>query len=174
MVTRPTSDKIKETLFNILAPHLYDVNFLDLFAGSGGIGIEALSRGARHCTFIDNSKESANAIKKNLETTHFTEVSRVMCENVSTAVYNIRSNEPFDIVFMDPPYDKGFESPVLAALKNSGILADDALIVAEADIDTDFSFADELGYDIVRVKSYKNNKHVFLRIGQSADMEESG
>ena len=69
--TRPTSDRIKETLFNILSPMLYDVNFLDLFAGSGGIGIEALSRGAKSATFIEKDKEAVKCIKKNLETTHF-------------------------------------------------------------------------------------------------------
>ena len=163
METRPTSDKIKETLFNILAPDLYDVNFLDLFAGSGGIGIEALSRGACECTFIEKDKEAVACIRKNLETTHFTEVATVIPYDVLTSLYNIRTDRKFDIVFMDPPYKLGAERKVLQILSQLDIIDEDTKIIIESAKDTDFSFANEIGYEITRIKDYKNNKHVFLK-----------
>ena len=163
MTTRPTSDKVKETLFNILAPELYDAKFLDLFAGSGGIGIEALSRGAASCTFIEKEKNAVAAIKKNLETTHFTDKARVLAADVTTSLYNLHPEGGYDIIFMDPPYGLGLEKTVLAELAKSGAAGDDTLIVIEASSDTDMSYAQSLGFEITRIKQYKNNKHVFAR-----------
>lgn len=160
--TRPTSDKVKETLFNILAPHLYDVKFLDLFAGSGGIGIEALSRGARHATFIEKDKEAIACIKKNLETTHFTDSAKVVPYDVLSSLYNLASEDAYDIVFMDPPYGMELEKQVLGILANLDIINEDTMIIVEADIDTDFSYLEDMGYECHRVKEYKNNKHVFI------------
>ena len=163
MDTRPTSDKIKETLFNILAPDLYDAAFLDLFAGSGGIGIEALSRGASKCAFIEKDKEAVKCIRTNLETTRLTDRADVYPVDVLSFLHNLKSNQKYDIVFMDPPYKVGLEKSVLAILAGCDITTDDAMIICESAIDTDYSFADELGFDITRIKEYKNNKHVFLR-----------
>lgn len=160
--TRPTSDKVKETLFNILQPHLYGVRFLDLFAGSGGIGIEALSRGAREAVFIEKDKEALNCINKNIATTHFEEKAVVIASDVFSGLYNITSKEPFDIIFMDPPYNTGLEEQVLNVLKNAYYVSEDTLIVVEADVNTDFSYVDDLGFTITKIKEYKNNKHVFM------------
>lgn len=162
--TRPTSDKIKETLFNILADRLYEVNFLDLFSGSGGIGIEALSRGAAHCTFIEKDKSAISCIKKNLDTTHFSEKATIVPYDVLTSLHNIDSRGGFDIVFMDPPYDHEIEKRVLAELAGSDLINDDSLIIVESSIDTDFAFAAGLGFEVIRIKEYKNNKHVFIRL----------
>ena len=163
MDTRPTSDKIKETLFNILAPHLYGIRFLDLFAGSGGIGIEALSRGASHCTFIEKDKEAVACIRKNLETTHFTDAATVLPHDVMTSLYNLRVKDKYDIVFLDPPYRLGAESKVLQILSGLDIIDEDTMIIIESAADTDLSYAYDMGYEITRIKEYKNNKHVFLR-----------
>ncbi len=162
--TRPTQDKIKETLFNILAPDIYGVNFLDLFAGSGAIGIEALSRGAKRCTFIEKDKNAVYAIRKNLETTHFTDKATVISSDVLASLYNLVSSEKYDIVFMDPPYSLGLEDKVLRILAGLDIINEDTLIIIEAKADNDLSFATGLGYDITRIKEYKNNKHVFLKL----------
>ncbi len=164
MNTRPTGDKIKETLFNILAPSLYGVSFLDLFAGCGGIGIEALSRGAKDCTFIEKDKDAVRCIKKNLETTGFTDVSTVMFQDVLSALYNLHPKKPFDIVFMDPPYDENLYERVLSIIRGSSVIDEDTMIIAEASSGYDFSFADSLGYTVTRIKDYKNSKHVFLRL----------
>lgn len=162
--TRPTSDKIKETLFNILAPDLYDVKFLDLFAGSGAIGIEALSRGARYATFIEKDKNAVECIKKNLQTTHFTDTAQVIPYDVLSSLYNLDHSEPYDIVFMDPPYDAGVERTVLSILASSQLINKDSIIIVEARMDTDFDFLDDYGFTAYRVKEYKSNKHVFIKL----------
>ena len=161
--TRPTSDKIKETLFNILAPELYGVTFLDVFAGSGAIGIEALSRGAKSCVFIEKDKAALSCIRKNLETTHFTDVSEVYSQDAVAALHNLGPKRYFDIVFMDPPYKLGLERSVLTFLAGSKMVDGNSLIIVEADMDTDLSYVDDIGFDNVRVKNYKNNKHVFIK-----------
>ncbi|MBO4267225.1 MAG: 16S rRNA (guanine(966)-N(2))-methyltransferase RsmD [Lachnospiraceae bacterium] len=163
MNTRPTSDKIKETLFNILAFDLPGVYFLDLFSGSGGIGIEALSRGAKFCTFIEKDKDALACIRKNLDTTGFTGKSEVMGHDVFSTLYNLHPKEKYDIVFMDPPYDSGFEKNALSILAHLDIISDEAVIIIESSKDTDYSFAEGLGFTVTRVKDYKNNKHVFLK-----------
>lgn len=162
--TRPTSDKVKETLFNIINPYIYDSRFLDLFAGSGGIGIEALSRGAREAVFIEKDKEAVSCIKKNIETTHFTESSTVYPYDVFSTLYNLESYGAFDIIFMDPPYDNDYEKQVLKVLSKSPLVNEDTLIIVEASVETDFSFVDSIGFQVDRVKEYKNNKHVFISL----------
>lgn len=164
MDTRPTTDRIKETLFNILAPKIPGCRFLDLFAGSGAIGIEARSRGAAHAAFIDSSRQAVNIIRQNLNFTHLTENSRVIAGDVVRNVTGMDGERPYGIIFMDPPYDKGLEFQVLEALKDNTICDKDTLIVVEASQETDFTKAEELGYKIERVKEYgKKNKHVFLK-----------
>ncbi|MDO4188752.1 MAG: 16S rRNA (guanine(966)-N(2))-methyltransferase RsmD [Lachnospiraceae bacterium] len=161
--TRPTTDQIKETLFNILMPYLYDANFLDLFSGSGGIGIEALSRGSRYAVFVENSKPALKCIEDNLINTHFTDVSKIYPMDVFSALNQLEGKESFDIVFMDPPYDNEIERQVLERLVSSNIINSDSLIVIEASTNTDIDYVSELGYEIIKIKQYKNNMHVFLR-----------
>ncbi len=162
--TRPTSDKVKETLFNILAPHIYsDTEFLDLFAGSGAIGIEALSRGAGRAVFVEKGREAVSCIKENLKTTKFEDKASVINTDVLSALNRLEGREKFDLVFMDPPYNNEYEKDVLTFLSRSTLLNEDALIVVEADNTTDFDYLDELGYEVVKYKKYKNNCHVFLR-----------
>jgi len=159
---RPTTDRIKETLFNILAPRIYDVMFLDLFAGSGGIGIEALSRGAKGCVFVDNDRDSLNCIKENLKICNLSDKAQVVFSDATRAVMGLKARESkFDIIFLDPPYGKGLEKDVLYAMKDS-LLNEDGLIIVEADAETDFGYLGELGLEEVRVKEYGSNKHIFI------------
>lgn len=160
--TRPTSDKIKETLFNILNPRLYDARFLDLFAGTGGIGIEALSRGASFAVFVDNARAAAGCIQENLEFTKFEEQSLVYKQDVISALRSLEKLEPFDIVFMDPPYGKDLELQVLSYLKRSSVISDNTLVIVEANKHTDPAVFESYGYQISRIKEYKTNQHVFL------------
>lgn len=162
-MTRPTSDMIKETLFNIISDRLYNVSFLDLFSGSGQIGIEALSRGAASCTFIEKDKNAVASIRKNLETTHFTDKATVLPYDVLSSLGSIDRGEGFDIVFMDPPYNNGIEKSVLGILSGSDIIKKDSLIIVESSADTDFDYLDSLGFEVMRIKEYKNNKHVFIK-----------
>lgn len=161
--TRPTTDKTKETLFNVMQFDVPGAYFLDLFAGSGQIGLEALSRGAAYAVFVENSRKVASCIEENIHFTKFDKVSRLMMTDAVTAVRTLEGKYKFDIVFMDPPYNKELEKEVLIALSDSDILKDDTLIVVEASNDTDFDYLTELGYEIVKEKIYKTNKHVFIK-----------
>lgn len=104
METRPTTDRIKETLFNILQNDLPGCHFLDLFAGSGAIGIEALSRGAAKAVFVDNSKEALSCIRQNLEKTHLADRAIVIGQDCAGAILQLMQKNAFDIIFMDPPH----------------------------------------------------------------------
>lgn len=104
MDTRPTQDRTKETLFNVLQTEIAGSEFLDLFSGSGAIGIEALSRGARHATFVENAKPAIQCIKENITFTKFSDDSTIMEMDVFSALERLRGHEEFDIIFMDPPY----------------------------------------------------------------------
>ena len=161
--TRPTTDKTKETLFNVMQFDVPGAYFLDLFAGSGQIGLEALSRGAAYAVFVENSRKAAACIEDNIHFTKFDKVSRLMMTDAVTAVRTLEGKYKFDIVFMDPPYNKELEKEVLITLSDSDILKDDTLIVVEASNDTDFDYLTELGYEIVKEKIYKTNKHVFIK-----------
>ena len=162
MDTRPTTDRIKETLFNIIGPSMYDCIFLDLFSGSGGIGIEALSRGAREAIFVESNPKAMACIKDNLKFTKLDHKAATMTMDVMNALYNLEGDKVFDFIFMDPPYDRGLERKVLEYLSGSGLIYEDTVIIAEASRDTDFSYLDELDLTLVREKTYKTNKHVFI------------
>ena len=161
--TRPTTDKTKETLFNVMQFDVPGAYFLDLFAGSGQIGLEALSRGAAYAVFVENSRKAASCIEDNIHFTLFVMFSCLMMWDAVTEVRALEGKYKFDIVFMDPPYNKELEKEVLITLSDSDILKDDTLIVVEASNDTDFDYLTELGYEIVKEKIYKTNKHVFIK-----------
>ena len=160
--TRPTTDRIKETLFNILQPYIPDAVFVDIFSGSGGIGIEALSRGARKTYFIENAPKAISCIQDNLAFTKFTERAIVLKQDACAGLCGIYE-KTVDVIFVDPPYEQGHERRVLEVLKEMKYVTQDTLIVVEAALKTDFSYTEELGFDILREKEYKTNKHVFLK-----------
>ena len=160
--TRPTTDRIKETLFNILQPEIPGCRFLDLFSGSGAIGIEALSRGAEYAVFVEKNPKACTCIRENLSFTKLTDGGKLLNMDVLQALRSLEGGEPFDCIFMDPPYNKNLERQVLEYLKDSSLANTDTLIVTEADLHTDFSYVEELGYELSRSKEYKTNKHIFL------------
>lgn len=164
MDTRPTTDRIKETLFNMIQGDIPSSRFLDLFSGSGAIGIEALSRGADHAVFVENNKAATACIRDNLAFTRLADQAVVMESNAITAISMLESKkEFFDIIFMDPPYEKELEKEVLERLVHSPILDENTLIIVEASLDTDFSYLKEMGYLVIRDKIYKTNQHMFMR-----------
>jgi 16S rRNA (guanine966-N2)-methyltransferase len=125
---RPTSDKVKQALFNILGEKVKGASFLDLYAGTGGVGIEALSRGAEKVVFIDDSRDSLQAVKKNVEQTGFNDRAQVIPHRAETFLR--KTNERFDLVFLDPPYSLEVETP-LTLVWESGVLNPGAIVVAE-------------------------------------------
>lgn len=163
MDTRPTTDRIKETLFNVLQPYVPGSVFLDLFSGSGGIGIEAISRGARKAYFIERAPKAISCIEQNLAFTKFLDRGIVIKQDVLAALSGIRV-ENADIIFMDPPYHQELEKNVLSLLKNLPYVTEDTVIVVEADLHTPFDYLQDFGYQIVKEKRYKTNKHLFLKL----------
>ena len=169
--TRPTTDRIKETLFNMLQPALADCRFLDIFSGSGGIGIEALSRGAAYAVFIENNKRACMCIRQNLSFTKLADHATLLDMDALQALIFLENMnlektakpEPFDIIFMDPPYGKGLEAGILAHLSESVLVGSDTLIIVEEQRQEDFSYVSDLGFSMIRTKEYKTNKHVFLK-----------
>lgn len=164
--TRPTTDRIKETLFNMLQMDVPGARFLDLFSGSGAIGIEALSRGAREAVFVENQKKAADCIRENLRFTKLDKAAVVMQCDVFSALSRMDGQKPFEIIFMDPPYDHEFEKQVFGYIEEHrpSYVSEDTLIIAEARKDTDLSYLSQMDYEVVKVKEYKTNKHIFVKL----------
>ena len=159
--TRPTQDRIKETLFNMIQLQVPGSIFIDLFAGSGGIGIEALSRGAQKAYFIENAAGAYKCILSNLKTTHFEDVATVIKSDVVIGLRNIHESEA-DIIFIDPPYHEDLYQRTIIQLGSAPYVTTNTMIIIEAPLEADFDFVDELGFEIRREKEYKTNKHVFI------------
>jgi len=129
---RPTSDRLRETLFNILAPRIEGARFADLCAGSGAIGIEALSRGARHVTFIESSLKAARIISENLRNCGIREGYRVINRDALRALKNLASEQAqFDIIYFDPPYNSEIHTPVMWIIEMHDLLAEDGVVIVE-------------------------------------------
>lgn len=168
--TRPTTDRIKETLFNIIQDDVPGCMFLDLFSGSGAIGIEALSRGAKKAYLVEFGKEPLKCIRANLEKTRLTEEAVVLPVEVTYAISKLdKMGQQFDIIYADPPYNKQFEVKLLDILARSGIVKEDTRIIIETALGTKL---DDINgaFCIERVKEYKTNKHVFLRVRDIGDV----
>ncbi len=161
--TRPTTDRIKETLFNMLQTYIPGCVFLDICSGSGGIGIEALSRGAKKAYFIENDLSAITCIQQNLQFTKLSDKSVVIKQDAVSALNNIFEKE-VDVIFMDPPYGQELEKQILSALKGYRYISQETLFIVEADLNTDFSYLNSLGYVIIKEKKYKTNRHLFLQM----------
>mgnify|MGYP002280384827 CR=1 FL=1 len=151
--TRPTTDRIKETLFNMLAPYIYDCSFLDLFAGSGGIGIEALSRGAKSAVFVDMREDACKVVRENLAKTRLEQNARVVRADYLS--YLASARETFDLIFLDPPYAEVFLENSLKRISEIDILSDSGIIITER------PFGKELPASVpglVRCRDYRYGK----------------
>ncbi len=134
MEIRPTSSKVREAIFNILGQDMTGIRVLDLFAGTGILGIEALSRGAEGAIFVDWAEQSINIINKNLASCGYKDICRVLKRDILKGpdFRFLPLKEEIDLVFVDPPYRKGIIPPVLAALSGCGILSGQSLVVTES------------------------------------------
>lgn len=164
--TRPTTDRIKETLFNMLQYDLADCCFLDLFAGSGAIGIEALSRGAGTAVFVEQNPKAAECVRENLRATKLEQQAVVMNCDALTALKRLEGKYRFDYIFMDPPYEQGLERQMLAYLADSALIDKESTIVVEASLETAFDYLDGLGFVTEKTKTYKTNQHLFIYRGE--------
>lgn len=160
--TRPTTDKYKETLFNVLQSYIGGAVFVDLFSGSGAIGIEALSRGAKKAYFIENNTAAHKCILDNLNHTKLAEKAVVYKQDVLFALQN-SIHEPVDVIFMDPPYLEHAEVTVLQFLSTWKCMQEDTIIVVECNLEAEFDFLGQIGLEIYKTKEYKTCQHVFIR-----------
>jgi len=157
---RPTSDRTREAVFNILGPKVKKAKVLDLFAGTGALGIEALSRGARHASFIDMS---CDTIHQNLELCRFKENARVICcDIIKENIYKRLAGHRFDLVFIDPPYGKGYIEIALQKKSFTDLLDKDCIIIAEQ------SYKENLeinfpALDIYRQRKYSKTNIYFIK-----------
>ena len=162
--TRPTSDRAKEGLFNIIAPRIADVAFLDLFCGSGAIGIEALSRGAKQAVFVDHCPKAVLALKLNLEKTGLKQRAWHLCAKVDVSLEKFgKVNSRYDIIFLDPPYGGALVADTLSGIVGAGILSDGGIIIAE----TDTKIIDNIPCSLYlsEVRSYGLTHFLFFELG---------
>lgn len=131
---RPTTDRVKESMFNIVQDWVYDSQVLDLFAGSGALGIEALSRGASQAVFCDNSLDSIKIIKSNIEKARVVDRSQIVSGDFKRCLRDMEAkNQSFDMIFVDPPYYKGLFEEVLDTIRACKILKKDGIVIVEHD-----------------------------------------
>src|ERR1700742_811392 len=161
---RPTADRLRESVFNILV-HAYDnplqdARVLDLFAGTGALGIEAISRGAAFTLFVDNGAEARALLRNNVEALALGGVTKVYRRD-ATDLGPAHPMEPFSLVFLDPPYGKGFAEKALASLRDGGWLKPNALLVVEEAKAAAFAAPD--GYEELERRAYDDTEFVFLR-----------
>ena len=131
---RPTTDRVKESMFNIIQDWVYDSQVLDLFAGSGALGIEALSRGASQAVFCDNSLDSIKIRKSNIEKARVADRSQIVSGDFKRCLRDMEAkNQSFDMIFVDPPYYEGLFEEVLDTIRSCKILKKDGIVIVEHD-----------------------------------------
>ena len=142
--TRPTAERVKEAVFSMIQFDLMDSTILDLFAGSGQMGLEALSRGAEKAHFIDKSAETVEIIKKNADKTHLSDRASVFCADSIDYLKRSKGRCKFDFVFIDPPYGSGLVQESLRLLADGTLLNDNAWLIVEDETDDIFAGDEEL------------------------------
>lgn len=160
--TRPTLDRVRESLFNILQPKIQDSIFLDLFSGSGACGIEAVSRGAKQAILCDNSKQAIQIIKKNREKTHTEEQVEVYQTDFKELIRN-KLKEKIDIVFIDPPYQTNFAYEAVKLLLENNLVKEESTIIIETDQEkTVIEQLKDLNIEIMDERKYGRVYLIFL------------
>jgi 16S rRNA (guanine966-N2)-methyltransferase len=161
---RPTADRLREALFNILIHGYGDpvtgARVMDLFAGTGALGVEALSRGAAFTLFVDNGPEARALLRGNVEALGLGGVAKIFRRD-ATMLGDVHPNAPFALAFLDPPYGEGLAERSLVSLRDGGWLAHDALVVVEEAKAAAFQPPD--GFEVLERRAYDDTEFVFLR-----------
>ena len=170
--TRPTSERAKEAVFSMLQFDIEGREVLDLFAGSGQMGLEAVSRGAESATFVDKAKDAAAVINKNIEKTKLRESCRVYCSDVLDYIRTAKGRRKFDIVFIDPPYVLRAVPQTLSALLSADLLKRTAIIVCESEEADIFENFVQLGeqFEIIKTTKYGVAHVTILTLKKEAEI----
>jgi 16S rRNA (guanine(966)-N(2))-methyltransferase RsmD len=163
--TRPTLDRVKEALFSKINIDLTDSIVLDLFSGSGALGLESLSRGAKKAYFCDSSKNAIKIIEKNIEKTRMKDKSVVIQKDFLQALEKIKQeNVKFNIIFLDPPYKTDYNVKALNFILDNNLLYEDGKIIIETDIEKDIlAELENFSLDVYDVKKYGRATLIFIR-----------
>jgi 16S rRNA (guanine966-N2)-methyltransferase len=161
--TRPTPDKVREAVFAILQPRIFGTRVLDVFAGSGAMGLEAISRGAEQAVFIDNSRRAAPIIKGNIEKLKVEGQSRLIIADFKRALAALSGAEAFDIAFLDPPFDEGLMDQAIEQLFSLNLIAQDGIICAEHRHGTSIA----KGFEVYDARRYGAVAISFIRKGSA-------
>ena len=132
LATRPTTDRVKESMFNIISTRLPAQNVLDLFAGSGALGLEALSRGSKHCVFVEKDRAALAVLNQNLERSRQAQKAEVFAGDGFT--YLCRTSQKFDIIFLDPPYNQGLLTRAVREIAENDLLLPQGIVVCEGEV----------------------------------------
>ena len=160
--TRPTLDRVKEALFNIIQCNIVDANVLDLFSGSGALGIEALSRGAKACIMCDKSYEAIQIINKNIRKTHLEEKAKVI-KNDYKKTLELLQGQKFEVIFIDPPYALDIAVSSIKYIIEFNLLADDGIIILETDNEKrELENLNKLNVKVYDLRRYGRVKLIFL------------
>lgn len=161
---RPTTDRLKESLFSTLGPGIEGKRVLDLYAGSGGLGIEALSRGAEAATFVESNASAASMIEANLASTGLKDRGEVVRQKAERFAGGSRfgGRRPYDLVLADPPYDEGIPRSVLEKLSQSGQLAPGAMVVVEVSSRLE-NLEPPVGYRLLDARKYGDSRLLYLK-----------
>ncbi len=165
--TRPTLDRIKEALFSIITPYIKDAVVLDLFAGTGNLGIEALSRGAKFVYFNDVNYEAVKVIYSNVQLTNYENYVKITKKDYDKCLKSlIDENVQFDIIFLDPPYESKIEEKCLNTISDSTLIHEDTIIILESDKEKIFNenidglcLIDKRTYGRVMLRIYKREEY---------------
>lgn len=161
--TRPTLDRVKESLFNIIQNKVQDAIFLDLFSGSGAIGLEAISRGAKKAILCDKSKEACEIINKNIQKTHFEQYVEVYNLNFKTVIQN-KVNEKIDIIYLDPPYQTNYSIEAVEMLLKKECIRENGIIIIETDSkDVIIKKLEKMDCEIQDIRKYGRAYLIFLK-----------
>ena len=164
--TRPTLDRVKEALFSMLTPYLNDAIVLDLFSGTGNLGIEALSRGAKFVYFNDINHEAIKVIYSNVQLTNYESCAKITKKDYEKCLKSLsEENVKFDIIFLDPPYEARVEEKCLSVISNSSLINDETRIILESDKEKKFNecieglqLVDKRTYGRVMLRTYKREE----------------
>jgi len=156
---RPTHDRVKEAVFSMLGHEIVRANALDLFAGTGSLGIESLSRGASSCVFVDISPISLSVVKENLHKTHLTDKATLLKSDYIS--FLTHTDSCFDIIFLDPPYREGYLQTAISLIAKRHLLKSGGLLYCETDTELDFPIPEN--FSVVRNKKYGRARVLLLR-----------